>query len=71
MVMRFFLHSRKKLGAAPGKRLCKDAKTALKEAAARRSVGAPAAMAPDAPEMGKPEPTRFGDWEFGGRCSDF
>lgn len=22
-------------------------------------------------DQGKPEPTRYGDWEVGGRCSDF
>ena len=40
------------------------------------STAAPSAVRPD--EMPKeldgpkgPEPTRFGDWEKGGRCSDF
>jgi hypothetical protein len=38
---------------------------------------APQAPAPDGdavPELGGqkgPEPTRFGDWEKGGRCTDF
>ncbi|HZS81874.1 MAG TPA: DUF1674 domain-containing protein [Stellaceae bacterium] len=45
----------------------------------------PAAPAPETPAPGKPdpalpreiggpkgpEPTRYGDWEVGGRCSDF
>ena len=22
-------------------------------------------------DLGKPEPTRYGDWESGGRCTDF
>jgi hypothetical protein len=34
----------------------------------------PEEKAPDTPEIGGPkgpEPTRFGDWERNGRCTDF
>lgn len=50
------------------------------EAARRREradsrTGAPMDPAPQKPgEIGgkdAPEPTRFGDWEVGGRCTDF
>jgi len=59
-------------GAAPGKLLSPPARRALEEAAARRK----AAKAPEksANERGGPkgeEPTRFGDWERGGRAVDF
>lgn len=42
-----------------------------------RPSAAPAAPRPDAQPPGEiggpkgPEPTRFGDWETNGRCSDF
>lgn len=59
-------------GAAPGKKLTPAAKRALEEAEARRKA---AASAEDRPkELGGPkgeEPTRFGDWERGGRAVDF
>ena len=58
-------------GAAPGKTLTPAAQRALEEAAARRkaekNASAPA-------EKGGPkgeEPTRYGDWERGGRAVDF
>ncbi|GJL95774.1 MAG: hypothetical protein DHS20C05_21790 [Hyphococcus sp.] len=58
-------------GAAPGKVLPEAAKRALKEAEERRK----AAAHPQAPkEIGGPrgeEPTRYGDWERGGRAVDF
>jgi hypothetical protein len=49
------------------------------EATPTRMPPAPAASAPVAPaqrpgEVGGPkgpEPTRYGDWEKGGRCTDF
>jgi hypothetical protein len=40
--------------------------------AAAPADGAPAAAPPR--EIGGPkgpEPTRYGDWEYGGRCTDF
>lgn len=58
-------------GAAPGKDLSPEAVRALEEAAARR-VEEQAADRPK--ELGGPkgeEPTRFGDWERGGRAIDF
>ncbi len=58
-------------GAAPGKDLSPAARRALEEAAARRKS---AGGAERPPELGGPkgeEPTRFGDWERGGRAVDF
>lgn len=50
-----------------------DGKRARERADAR--TGKPIDPAPQKPgEVGgsdKPEPTRFGDWEVNGRCSDF
>lgn len=43
------------------------------ESATKPEAPLPAAVA-RAPEIGGPkgpEPTRYGDWEKGGRCSDF
>lgn len=60
-------------GAAPGKKLSAAAQRALKEAAERRKA-ADAAAGNGAKEIGGPkgeEPTRFGDWERGGRAVDF
>lgn len=71
MILKFFQKRRRKIGAAPGKRICKEARQALREAADRRSVRDPAPVAVDEHKVQKPEPTRFGDWESGGRCSDF
>ena len=55
--------------AGPG-----HADAAASESADRRT-GRPAEAAPQKPgEVGgsdKPEPTRYGDWEVNGRCSDF
>ena len=59
-------------GAAPGKALSPQARRALHEAAVRRAA-APDLTAPSL-EQGGPaglEPTRFGDWERGGRAVDF
>ena len=58
-------------GAAPDKELSAAARRALEEAAARRKN---AQRAADARELGGPkgaEPTRYGDWERGGRAVDF
>lgn len=58
-------------GAAPDKDLSPQAQRALKEAAARRKN---AQRTADAKELGGPkgaEPTRYGDWERGGRAVDF
>lgn len=58
-------------GAAPDKELIPAARRALEEAAARRKNTDQAA---DAKELGGPqgaEPTRYGDWERGGRAVDF
>ena len=49
------------------------------QADARQTPAAPAAGAPVAPKQPSgekggpkgPEPTRYGDWEKGGRCFDF
>jgi hypothetical protein len=38
------------------------------------SVGAAKPSAPEPREIGGPkgpEPTRYGDWEYNGRCTDF
>lgn len=60
-------------GAAPGKDLTPAARRALLEAAERRAAReAETASLP--PEEGGPaglEPTRYGDWERGGRAVDF
>ena len=58
-------------GAAPDKELSAAARRALEEAAARRKESC---QAVGAKELGGPkgaEPTRFGDWERGGRAVDF
>lgn len=57
----------------PPLRLSPDA-AALKPKAPQAAATAPAADAPAPAETGGPqgpEPTRFGDWERKGRCSDF
>ncbi len=59
-------------GAAPGKDLSPEARRALDEAADRRK--ATAEKEARARELGGPkgeEPTRYGDWERGGRAVDF
>lgn len=60
-------------GAAPGKALPAAAVRALKEAQERRAAARAAEeRAPN--ELGGPkgeEPTRYGDWERGGRAIDF
>jgi hypothetical protein len=63
-------------GAAPDKPLTPAARRALEEAAARRAAQAADKTADKAlpEELGGPagpEPTRFGDWERGGRAVDF
>ena len=50
-----------------------EAKRALAEAEERRAAARKSAKA-RAKELGGqqgPEPTRYGDWEKGGRCTDF
>ena len=44
---------------------------ALKPPPARAVPPAPAAMPPETGGPKGPEPTRYGDWERKGRCSDF
>jgi hypothetical protein len=59
-------------GAAPGKALTPAARRALEEAAQRRAAQPPAEPAPEEFDGPKgPEPTRYGDWERGGRAVDF
>ncbi|MFZ5668171.1 MAG: DUF1674 domain-containing protein [Pseudomonadota bacterium] len=58
-------------GAHPGKTLTPAARRALEEAAARRAAATPAGLPPEAGGPAGPEPTRFGDWERGGRVTDF
>ena len=58
-------------GAAPGKTLSPAARRALQEAEARRQAEVRAAPPPEDGGPNGLEPTRFGDWERGGRCSDF
>jgi hypothetical protein len=44
------------------------------EAPAEQPAGKPAPSTPKPKEIGGPkgpEPTRYGDWEVGGRCTDF
>jgi hypothetical protein len=49
----------------------------LEDAVAKERPRAPSAerpVQPEVPEIGGPkgpEPTRYGDWEKGGRCTDF
>ncbi|MBB5519891.1 DUF1674 domain-containing protein [Amphiplicatus metriothermophilus] len=68
LIRNFF---RNELGAAPGKRLDRIARQALKEAARRRRAADPARLRSPCDGDGRLEPTRYGDWECGGRCSDF
>lgn len=59
-------------GAAPGKILTPAARRALEEAAARRAAAPPpASLTPEEGGPAGPEPTRYGDWERGGRAVDF
>jgi hypothetical protein len=60
--------------AAPGKPLSPAARRALAEAAERRRAATGTPAAEQAAEVGGPkgpEPTRYGDWAFKGRVSDF
>ncbi|MEO1241126.1 MAG: DUF1674 domain-containing protein [Pseudomonadota bacterium] len=66
----------KKTDGSPKKDLPPAAIRALEEAAARRAAEEKQAAqkSPDSKELGGPkgeEPTRFGDWERGGRAVDF
>ncbi len=59
------------LFAAPGKKLNNMAARALHEAAERRrDHDAAAARSKDCTDD-RLEPTRYGDWEADGKCSDF
>ncbi len=60
-------------GAAPGKPLTPAARRALLEAADRRAArdAEIAALPPEEGGPSGPEPTRYGDWERGGRAVDF
>ncbi len=58
----------------PKKTLTPEAQRALAEAEARRAARDPDAADLPADEKGGPkkiEPTRYGDWERGGRAYDF
>ncbi len=57
--------------AAKGKSLSPAALRALKEAEARRTKAAAERRAPEKGGSSGPEPTRYGDWEKGGKISDF
>ena len=57
-------------GAAHGKSLTPEARSALEEAAARRAAEVEAKPAEEGGPAG-PEPTRFGDWERKGVAVDF
>lgn len=62
---------KKDLLAARDKKLNEAAVRALREAAERRQLFDPAcAVSEDCPR-GRLEPTRYGDWETRGKCSDF
>ncbi len=58
-------------GAAPDKPLSAAARRALEEAAARRQAEKKASPAPEKGGPKGEEPTRYGDWERGGRAVDF
>lgn len=58
-------------GAAPGKPLTPAAQRALEEAQARRAAAAPTTLPNEDGGPNGLEPTRFGDWERGGRAVDF
>jgi hypothetical protein len=57
----------------PG-RAAPDPKSDVKGAGPTRQPRARGPVQPAVPEIGGPkgpEPTRYGDWEKGGRCTDF
>lgn len=56
---------------APHRRLSDTARAALLDAAKRRRVFDPASLRAEDAAAPRAEPTRYGDWESGGRCSDF
>jgi len=57
--------------AAKDKSLSKAARDALREAEARKSKTNKADLPPEKGGRDGLEPTRFGDWEKGGKISDF
>ena len=54
----------------PKRKLTPEAERALAEAAERRKAAAEK-LPPEQGGPAGPEPTRYGDWERGGRCTDF
>ena len=58
-------------GAAPGATLTPAARRALDEAAARRKAEKPETRPKEVDGPKGEEPTRYGDWERGGRAVDF
>ncbi len=59
------------LFAAPGKKLTAAALRALREAAERRRKFDAAFERSGDSDENRLEPTRYGDWEAKGKCSDF
>ena len=57
--------------APPTRKLTPEAQRALAEAEARRAAAHAQEQATEVGGRDGPEPTRFGDWEKGGRCTDF
>ena len=57
--------------AAKDKPLSKAARDALREAEARKAKASKADLPPEKGGRDGLEPTRFGDWEKGGKISDF
>ncbi|MEM8771836.1 MAG: DUF1674 domain-containing protein [Pseudomonadota bacterium] len=62
---------KRELLAAPGKKLDGAAKRALTEAAERRRAFDPCASIAGDCVSDRLDPTRYGDWEAGGKCRDF
>ena len=58
-------------GAAPDKPISAAARRALEEAAARRKAQKKTSSPPEKGGPKGEEPTRYGDWERGGRAVDF
>ncbi len=48
-----------------------DSKTEAADIAPQKPASAPAPMPKEIGGPKGPEPTRYGDWEVKGRCSDF
>ena len=56
---------------AIARRLAEAAARANAEAKARRARETVTQLPPELGGPKGPEPTRYGDWEVGGRCTDF